>query len=96
MQYATCIDEQDIQTKTRQRNNETNKHYEANGCNRHLENISPNRKEYNFFEEPQGSFSKTKHIFGHKASLNRYKKIEGGERGRNLGGKEARDGKKDT
>jgi exonuclease III len=35
----------------------------------------PNTKEYVFFSAPH-SFSKTDHILGHKASLNRYKKIE--------------------
>jgi hypothetical protein len=35
-----------------------------------------NTKEYTFFVEPYGSFSKIDHIVGHKPSLNRYKKIE--------------------
>jgi hypothetical protein len=32
-------------------------------------------KEYIFFSEPHGSFPKMDHIAGHKASLNRYKRI---------------------
>jgi exonuclease III len=33
-------------------------------------------KEYTFFSTPHGSFSKVDHIFGNKASINRYKKIK--------------------
>jgi hypothetical protein len=36
----------------------------------------PKTKEYISFSEPHGTFSKIKHIFGHKTTLNRYKKIE--------------------
>jgi hypothetical protein len=36
----------------------------------------PKRKEYTFFSAPQGTFSKTSAIIGHKTGLNRYKKIE--------------------
>jgi hypothetical protein len=36
----------------------------------------PKIKEYNFFWAPQYTFSKIKHIIGHKRGLNRYKKIE--------------------
>ena len=36
----------------------------------------PKSKEYTFFSAPQGTFSKTDHIIGHKTDLNRYKKIE--------------------
>ena len=36
----------------------------------------PNTKEYIFFSVPQIIFFKTDHKVGHKASLNRYKKIE--------------------
>jgi exonuclease III len=36
----------------------------------------PNKKEYTFFSTPHGSFSKIYHIMNHKASFNRYKKIE--------------------
>ena len=36
----------------------------------------PNTKEYTLFTEPQGIFSKIDHILGHKACLNRDKKIE--------------------
>ena len=36
----------------------------------------PSTKEYTFFSAPHGTISKTDHILGHKASLNRYKKIE--------------------
>jgi hypothetical protein len=32
--------------------------------------------EYTFFSPPHGTFSKIDHIIGHKASLNRCKKIE--------------------
>jgi hypothetical protein len=35
-----------------------------------------NTKEYTFFSEPNGTFSKTNHIVPHKASLKIYKKIE--------------------
>jgi exonuclease III len=33
-------------------------------------------KGYTFFSLPHGTFSKTDHIIGHKAGLNRYKNIE--------------------
>ena len=36
----------------------------------------PKTKEYIFFSEPHGTFSKTDHIISHKTSLNTYKKIE--------------------
>jgi exonuclease III len=32
--------------------------------------------QYTFFSAAQGTFSKIDHIFGHKASLSKYKKIE--------------------
>jgi hypothetical protein len=32
--------------------------------------------QYTFFSASHGTFSKIDHILGHKASLNRYKKIE--------------------
>ena len=35
----------------------------------------PNTKEYTFFSAPHGTFSKIDHMLGHKANLNRYKKI---------------------
>jgi hypothetical protein len=36
----------------------------------------PKTKEYTFFSAPHGTFSKIDRNFGHKTSLNRYKKIE--------------------
>jgi exonuclease III len=36
----------------------------------------PKAKEYTFFSAPNGTFSKTDHIIGHKTGLNRLKKIE--------------------
>jgi exonuclease III len=36
----------------------------------------PATEQYTFFSAAQGTFSKMHHILGHKASLNRYKKIE--------------------
>jgi exonuclease III len=39
-------------------------------------NFHSNTKKYTFFSAPHGTFSKTGHIFSHKASLNRYKKSE--------------------
>ena len=36
----------------------------------------PKTKEYTFFSAPDGTFSKTDHILGHKTSFNQYKKIE--------------------
>jgi hypothetical protein len=38
--------------------------------------LHPNTKGYTFFLGLHKTFSKTGHILGHKASLNRYKKIE--------------------
>ena len=35
----------------------------------------PNTKEYTFFSVPHHTFSKTDHILGHKANLNRYKTL---------------------
>jgi exonuclease III len=35
-----------------------------------------NTKEYTFFSAPCGTFSKIDYVLGHKARLNRYKKIE--------------------
>jgi hypothetical protein len=32
--------------------------------------------QYTFFSAAQGTFSKIDHILGHKASLNKFKKIE--------------------
>jgi hypothetical protein len=36
----------------------------------------PKTKEYTCFSAPNGTFSKTDHIIGHKTGLNRYKKID--------------------
>ena len=36
----------------------------------------PRTKEYNFFSVPHGTIHKIDHIIRHKASLNRYNKIE--------------------
>ena len=36
----------------------------------------PNTKEHSLFSAPHGTFSKTDHILGHKANLNRHNKIE--------------------
>jgi hypothetical protein len=36
----------------------------------------PKAKEYIFFSAPHRTFSKTDHIIGHKASLNRYNMFE--------------------
>ena len=36
----------------------------------------PNTKEYTFFSAHHGTFPKIDHIFGHRASLDRYNKIE--------------------
>jgi hypothetical protein len=36
----------------------------------------PTSAQYTFFSAAHGTFSKTDHIFGHKASLSKYKKIE--------------------
>jgi hypothetical protein len=38
--------------------------------------FQPKTKEYTLFSAPHGTFSKIDHIFHHKTSLNRYKKIE--------------------
>jgi exonuclease III len=38
--------------------------------------VYPKTKRYTFFSAPQGSFSKTDHIIGHKTGLKRYKNIE--------------------
>jgi exonuclease III len=36
----------------------------------------PKIKEYTFLTAPHGSFSKIKYIIGHKACINRYKRIK--------------------
>jgi exonuclease III len=36
----------------------------------------PKTKGYTFFSTPDGTYSKTDHIIGHKTGLNRYKNIE--------------------
>jgi hypothetical protein len=36
----------------------------------------PTSSQYTFFSAAHGTFSKTDHILGHKASLSKYKKIE--------------------
>jgi hypothetical protein len=40
VQHPTLTNQQVIQTKLKQRNNETNRHYESNGPNSYLQNIS--------------------------------------------------------
>ena len=42
----------------------------------YLQSIYPSTKEYTLYSAPHGRFLKTDHIFRHKASLSRYKKIE--------------------
>jgi hypothetical protein len=46
-----------------------------NGSNRYLQNTSLKRKII-YFSASHGTFLKTDHIVSHKASINRYKKIE--------------------
>lgn len=65
-----------IMRETKQRNNETNRVPDSNGPNRYVSNIHPNTKNYSFFSAPHRAFSTIDHIISHKASLNRYKKIE--------------------
>jgi exonuclease III len=36
----------------------------------------PTTRQYTFFSEAQGTFSKIDHILGHKANLNKFKKIK--------------------
>ena len=36
----------------------------------------PNAEEYPFFSSAQGTFSRIDHIFSHKSSLSKFKKIE--------------------
>jgi hypothetical protein len=36
----------------------------------------PTAAQYTFFSAAHGTFSKTDHILGHKASLSKYKKVE--------------------
>ena len=36
----------------------------------------PNEPKYTFFSSVHGTFSKKDHMIGHKASLNKFKKIE--------------------
>ena len=36
----------------------------------------PNKKEYTFFSEPHGTFSKVDYILSNKTNLNRHKKME--------------------
>jgi exonuclease III len=38
--------------------------------------LHPTSAQYTFFSAAHGAFSKTDHISGHKASLNKYKKIK--------------------
>ena len=45
------------------------------GPNKYLQKLYPNTKEYTFFSEPHGTFSKIDHILSHKTHLTRNKKI---------------------
>jgi exonuclease III len=38
--------------------------------------LHPATAQYTFFSAAHGTFSKIDHVLGHKASLNKYKKIE--------------------
>jgi exonuclease III len=38
--------------------------------------FQPTTRQYTFFSEAYGTFSKVDHILGHKASLNKFKKIK--------------------
>jgi exonuclease III len=38
--------------------------------------LHPTTRQYTFFSAAHGTFSKLDHILGHKASLNKFKKIE--------------------
>jgi hypothetical protein len=53
-----------MQTKIKQRYNETNRDYDSNGHSRYLHNNSP--KEYNCSSACHAIFSKIEHIFGYK------------------------------
>ena len=39
-------------------------------------NFHPKEAKYTFFSSDHGTFSKIDHMIGHKASLNKFKKIE--------------------
>ena len=38
--------------------------------------LHPRTKEYSFYSNAHGTFSRTDHVLGHKTGLNRYQKIE--------------------
>jgi endonuclease/exonuclease/phosphatase family metal-dependent hydrolase len=65
-----------IQEKDQQRNFRATTHIRPNRHDRYLQSIHSTTRQYTFFSAPHGTFSKIDHILGHKASLNKFKKIE--------------------
>ena len=41
-----------------------------------VKTVHPNAEEYTFFSSAHGTFSRIDHIFSHKSSLSKFKKIE--------------------
>jgi hypothetical protein len=56
----------------KQRNNETNRHFESNGSDIYRI-LYPKPKEYTFFLSLHGFFNKIDYVDGQKASIIRYK-----------------------
>jgi hypothetical protein len=75
-QQPTLTNGQVIETESRQRQGETKRVYEQNDLTNIYRMSYPKTKEYTFYLEPHGTFSKIDHIIDHKTTFNRYKKIE--------------------
>jgi hypothetical protein len=68
----SSIDWSSIQAEDQQRNFTVR----PNGHIRYLQSISPTTSQYPICSAAHGTFSKIHHILGHKASFNKFKKIE--------------------
>jgi hypothetical protein len=65
-----------METETEKRHIETNRSFELVDLTCIYTTFYPKTKGYTFFPETHGTLSKTDHIIGHKAGLNRHRKIE--------------------
>jgi hypothetical protein len=62
--------------KQQQRNHRIKQHYRSNGLNRYFQNILSNSYTIYILLHSLWNISKIDHMLGHKASHNKYKKIE--------------------
>lgn len=77
MQADIYIQIKQIHLKINDRNSVIKCNHRSNEPNRRLQKFNQNNTEYSlFFSASDGTFSRTDHVLGYKASVNKYRNIE--------------------